>query len=165
MNHGQTPHVSGLFINSGAGGFGNHADWTGPGYLCFGTSDGLAFADVNGDGRPDILTVDTANFDAYTAYYSQTGSYRWRLNNGDPNIEHWPTTQDFLSLRATDPGQAVAPFVDLDNDTASCQTGPTPRSPRPTAGSTSRRARRLARISRPSTRAPGRPRARPTGSG
>jgi len=173
VNHGQSPHVSGLFLNSGAGGFGRnlftvsllsstvnppnlgnsnemrfvgdltgdgrvdffflgwgglgtmcvnqgvaaHADWTGPSFLCFGTADGLAFADVNGDGKIDVLSLDLANFDAYTAYYAQTATYLWRLNNGDPNINHWPTTQDFLSLRTTDPNaSAAAPFVDLDND-------------------------------------------------
>ena len=172
-NHGQTAHLSGLFLNNGAGGFGKnlftvgfvasqvarpnlgnsnemrfvgdltgdgrvdffflgwsgfgtmcvnqgvaaHADWTGPGFLCFGTADGLAFADVNGDGRIDVLSFDLANFDTYTAYYSQTATYLWRLNNGDPNIQTWPTTQNFLSLRITDPAASVAaPFVDLNND-------------------------------------------------
>jgi hypothetical protein len=172
VNHGQTPHLSGLFINHGAGGFGQnlftvsfqpstvsfpnlnlsnevrfvgdltgdgrvdfyflswsglgvlcvnqgvaqHADWTGPGFLCSGTTDGLAFADVNGDGKLDVLTMDISNFDAYTAYYSQTAPYLWRLNNGDPNIGSWPTTQDFLALRVTDPTSPAAPFVDLNND-------------------------------------------------
>jgi hypothetical protein len=174
VNHGQSPHVSGLFINNGAGGFGQnlftvgilgspldppnlgnsnemrfvgdfngdgkvdlfflgwsgfgtlcinqgvapHADWTGPSFQCFGTADGLAFADVNGDGRLDVLSLDIAGFDTYAAYYAQTTSYVWRLNNGDPDINHWPTTRDFLSLRITDPAAAAtgAPFVDLDND-------------------------------------------------
>lgn len=173
VNHGQSPHLSGLFINNGNGGFGKnlftvsfqpstasfpnlgisnemrfvgdltgdgrvdffficwsglgvmcvnqgvstHSDWTGPDYLCFGTSDGLAFADVNGDGRIDVLSMDVNNFDAYTTYYSQTASYFWRLNNGNANIQSWPTTQNFLSLRVTDPSSPAAPFVDLDNDT------------------------------------------------
>lgn len=171
VNHGQTPHLSGLFLNNGTGfgqnlftaslqpapesfpnldlsnelrfvgdltgdgrvdlyflcwsglgvlcvnqGVAAHADWTGPGYLCFGTSDGLAFADVNGDGKIDVLTFDVSNFDAYTAYHAQTAPYLWRLNNGTPNIESWPTTRDFLALRVTDPTAAAAPFVDLDND-------------------------------------------------
>jgi len=174
VNHGQTPHLSGLFLNTGntGSGFGKnlftvsfqgstanppslgisnemrfvgdltgdglvdfyfigwsgtgvmcvnqgvaaHADWTGPGYLCFGTTDALAFSDVNGDGKIDILGMDITNFDSYTAYYSQTAPYLWRLNNGDPNIQHWPTTQNFLSLRVTDPSASVAPFVDLNND-------------------------------------------------
>jgi len=174
VNHGQTPHLSGLFLNNGAGGFGKnlftvsfqastvarpnlgnsnemrfvgdltgdglvdffflgwsgfgtmcvnqgvaaHADWTGPSFLCFGTADGLAFADVNGDGKIDVLSLDITNFDSYTAYYSQTATYLWRLNNGDPNIQNWPTTQNFLGLRITDPAAAAAaaPFVDLNND-------------------------------------------------
>ena len=174
VNHGQAQHLSGLFLNDGAGRFGQnlftvslvpstvnapnlgnsnemrfvgdltgdglvdffflgwsglgtlcvnrgvaaHVDWTGPSFLCFGTADGLAFADVNGDGKIDVLSMDISNFDTYTAYYTQTATYLWRLNNGDPNINHWPTTQDFLALRITDPNAAVAaaPFVDLDND-------------------------------------------------
>lgn len=172
VNHGQFPHLSGLFLNSGGGRFGQnlftvaiqasqtaypnmdlsneikfigdvtgdgrpdlyfiswsgrgvlcvnqgvaaHADWTGPTYVCSGTSDGLAFADVNGDGKIDILGVDIANFDPYIAYYSQTAKYMWRLNNGTPDITSWPTTTDFLSLRVTDPSAVAAPFVDLNND-------------------------------------------------
>ena len=35
------------------------------------------------------------------------------VNNGDPNINHWPTTQNFAALRPTDPNAwAAAPFVD-----------------------------------------------------
>jgi PKD domain len=172
VNHGQSPHLSGLFINNGSGGFGKnlftvsfqpsptsfpnldlsnemrfvgdltgdglvdfyflswsglgvlcvnqgvatHSDWTGPGYRCSGSADGMAFDDVNGDGKIDVLTFDLTNFDTYTTYYSQTATYQWRLNNGNPNIETWPTTQDFLSLRVRDPSQATAPFVDLNND-------------------------------------------------
>lgn len=172
MNHGQTPHLSGLFISDGAGefgknlftvsfqsssesypnlnltnevrfvgdlngdglvdfyftswsglggacinqGIGHHADWTGPDYLCFGTTDGLAFADVNGDGKIDVLTLDTTDFDPYTAYYSQTAPYLWRLNNGSQNVASWPAAQDFLSLRVIDPTSVAAPFVDLNND-------------------------------------------------
>ncbi|HEU4730362.1 MAG TPA: PKD domain-containing protein [Kofleriaceae bacterium] len=173
VNHGQTPHLSGLFINNASGGFGNnlftvgvqaapqnpaylglsnemrfvgdlngdgridlfflcwsgfgvlcinqgvaaHSDWTGPGYQCFNTSDGVAFSDVNGDGKIDVLALaDISNFDVYAAYYAQTAPYVWRLNNGDPNINHWPTTQNFLALRVTDPLAVAAPFVDLNND-------------------------------------------------
>ncbi len=174
VNHGQTPHLSGVFLNNGAGGFGpnlftvgfqrstvdppnlgnsnemrfvgdlngdglvdffflgwsgfgtmcinqgvaQHADWSGPSFLCYGTADGLAFADVNGDGKIDVLSMDISNFDAYTAYYSQTATYLWRLNNGDPDINHWPTTQNFTALRITDPNaaSAAAQFVDLNND-------------------------------------------------
>src|SRR5215475_11264088 len=173
VNHGQTPHLSWLFLNNGAGGFGQnlftvgfqsstanppnlgnsnemrfvgdlngdgrvdffflgwsgfgtlcvnqgvaqHADWTGPSFTCYGTADGLAFADVNGDGKIDVLSLDISNFDTYTAYYSQTAPYLWRLNNGDPNINHWPTTTNFTALRITDPNAAAAaPFLDLNND-------------------------------------------------
>ena len=173
VNHGQTRHLSGLFLNNGAGGFGKnlfsvsfqastvdppnlgnsnemrfvgdfngdglvdffflgwvglgvlcinqgvapHADWTGPSFLCYGTADGLAFADVNGDGKIDVLSLDPSNFDVYPAYYAQTATYVWRLNNGDPDINHWPTTQNFLGLRITDPNaSAAAPFLDLNND-------------------------------------------------
>ncbi|HET7500367.1 MAG TPA: PKD domain-containing protein [Kofleriaceae bacterium] len=173
VNHGQTPHLSGLFINNASGGFGKnlftvgfqrapqdpaelglsnemrfvgdfngdgrvdffflcwsgfgvlcinqgvaaHSDWTGPSYQCFSTTDGVAFSDVNGDGKIDVLALaDINNFDVYAAYYAQTAPYVWRLNNGDPNINHWPTTQNFLSLRVTDPAAVAAPFVDLNND-------------------------------------------------
>lgn len=172
MNHGQTPHLSGLFVNDGGGTFGKnlftvsfesssesypnlnltnevrfvgdlngdglvdfyftswsglgaacinqgvaqHADWRGPGYLCYGATDALAFADVNGDGKIDVLTLDSGGFDVYTAYYSHTASYVWRLNNGSPNIDSWPVTRDFRPLRAIDPAAAAAPFVDLNND-------------------------------------------------
>jgi hypothetical protein len=177
VNHGQAPHLSGLFLNTGAGGFGRnlftvsflastvsepnlgnsnemrfvgdltgdgkvdffflgwsglgtlcvnqgvvaHADWTGPSFLCFGTVDVLAFADVNGDGKIDVLSMDISNFDTfdpYDPYYAQIATYLWRLNNGDPNLNHWPTTRDFLSLRFTDPNAAAAaaPFVDLNGD-------------------------------------------------
>ena len=34
------------------------------------------------------------SFDVYTAYYSQTAPYLWRLNNGTPNIKTWPTTHE-----------------------------------------------------------------------
>ena len=173
VNHGQTSHLSGVFLNTGAGfgknlftvsflasqvdppnlgnsnemrfvgdltgdglvdffflgwsGFGTlcvnqgvaaHNDWTGPSFLCFGTADGLAFADVDGDGKIDVLSLDISSFDTYDAYYSQTATYLWRLNNGDPDINHWPTTRDFAALRITDPdaAAAAAPFLDLDND-------------------------------------------------
>lgn len=171
VNHSQTPHLSGLFINNGAG-FGQNlftvslqpspvsppnmgnsnemkfvgdltgdgrvdffftgwiglgvmcanqgvvqgSDWTGPGYLCYGTSDALAFADVNGDGKIDVMGLDLTNFEAYTAYYSHTARYVWRLNNGDPNITTWPTTDNFLDLRVTDPGSPFPGFVDLNGD-------------------------------------------------
>jgi hypothetical protein len=172
MNHGQTPHLSGVFVNDGAGLFGKnlftvsfqpsseswpnlnltnevrfvgdlngdglvdfyfvswsglgaacinqgvaqHADWIGPGYLCYGVTDGLAFGDVNGDGKIDALTLDSTSFDPYTAYYSNTAPYVWRLNNGSPNVASWPITRDLLSLRVIDPTAVAAPFVDLDND-------------------------------------------------
>jgi len=172
VNHAQWPHLSGLFLNNGAGGFGKNLftvslqpsqvsfpdmgtsnemkfvgdltgdgrvdlyftgwsgegvmcvnqgklqgpDRTGPGFQCFGTSDALAIADVNGDGRVDVLGLDIPSFDVYTAYYSHTGNYVWRLNNGDPNINNWPTTQRFLDLRVTDPSSPSPPFVDLNGD-------------------------------------------------
>jgi hypothetical protein len=174
VNHGQTDHVGGLFINNGAGAFGKNlytvamqpsqvnwpnfnlsnelkfvgdltgdgrvdlvfqswsgfgvvcvnqgithgSDWTGPGYICYGTTDTLAFSDVNGDGKVDVLALEVGGdgFDVYTAYYSQTASFVWRLNNGNPNIATWPTTRNFLSLRVTDPAAVAAPFVDLNND-------------------------------------------------
>jgi hypothetical protein len=172
VNHGQWPHLSGLFVNSGAGGFGKNLftvslqpsseswpsmgtsnevsfvgdltgdgrvdfffkgwsgigvmcanrgvvsgpDWTGPGYTCFGTTDALAFADVNGDGRIDILALSPSGFDTYAAHYSHTGAYLWRLNNGTPNLQTWPTTQSFLALRVTDPSSPSPPFVDLNGD-------------------------------------------------
>ena len=172
VNHGQWPHLSGLFVNNGAGGFGKNlftvslqpsqtsfpdmgisnemsfvgdltgdgrvdlffkgwsgsgvmcanqgvvqgSDWVGPSYTCFGTTDALAFADVNGDGQIDILAVSPSGFDTYAAYYAHTGPYVWRLNNGNPNPGTWATTQSFLGLRVTDPSSPAPPFVDLDGD-------------------------------------------------
>ena len=174
VNHGQTEHVSGLFVYRGGGVFGKNlytvslqpsptnwpdqnlsndlrfvgdltgdgrvdlvfqswsglgvicvnqgvvqrSDWTGPGYLCYGTTDAVAFSDVNGDGKIDVLALEVGGngFDVYTAYYSQTASYVWRLNNGNPDIDTWPVTRNFLSLRVSDPAAVAAPFVDLNND-------------------------------------------------
>jgi hypothetical protein len=183
VNHSQTRHISGLFLNTGAGGFGRnlftvafagafdsslvdapnmgnsnemrfvgdltgdgkvdlfflgwyglgthcvnqgtavHGDWSGPSFLCYGTGDGLAFADVNGDGKIDVLSmpvVDSSAFDVYATYYAQTVPHFWRLNNGDPDINHWPIVadKDFLSLRITDPNAAAADssFLDLNCD-------------------------------------------------
>src|ERR1041385_691504 len=92
-----------LCVNQGVAA---HTDWTGPSFLCFGTADGLAFADVNGDGKIDVLSLDISSFDTYTAYYSQTATYLWRLNNGDPDINNWPTTTAFPTLHITDPNAA-----------------------------------------------------------
>jgi hypothetical protein len=183
VNHSQTRHISGLFLNTGAGGFGknlftvafdssfnsplvdapnmgnsnemrfvgdltgdgkvdlfflgwyglgthcvnqgtaDHGDWSGPSFQCYGTGDGLAFADVNGDGKIDVLSmpiVDSSSFDVYATYYAQTVPHFWRLNNGDPDINHWPIVmdKDFPSLRITDPAAAVADssFLDLNCD-------------------------------------------------
>src|SRR5262249_16906177 len=105
--------LGGLCINQGVA---QHSDWAGPGSVCYGTTDGLAFGDVNGDGKIDVLTFEVTSFDPYTAYYAQTAPYLWRLNNGSPNIETWPTTRDFTALRVIDRTAVAAPFVDLNND-------------------------------------------------
>jgi hypothetical protein len=177
VNHAQNPHLSGLFVNNGAGGFGANlftvalqpssvhppsmdqsnemkyvgdltgdgrvdlyftgwsglgvmcvnqgpvsgVDWSGPGYTCYGTTDALDVADVNGDGRPDVLGLDLSSFDTYTTYYSHTGNYVWRLNNGDPNINQWTAipSQRFLELHATHSFSPSPPFVDLSGSRGS----------------------------------------------
>ena len=172
VNHGQWPHLSGLFINDGRGGFGENLftvavqpspddwaylgqsneigfvgdltgdgrvdlffhgwsgygvvcvnqgnvvgpDWSGPGFSCFATTDILAYGDVNGDGRIDVLAVSPSSFNAYDAYYAHTASYVWRLNDGDPNIQTWPTTGSFLDLRVNDSVSPSPPFLDLNGD-------------------------------------------------
>jgi hypothetical protein len=172
VNHAQYAHLSGLFLNNGAGGFGKNlftvslqgspaayprmdlsnemkfvgdltgdgrvdlyftgwsgvgvmcvnqgvtqaTDWKGPSYLCFETTDALDFADVNGDGKIDVLGLSDQGFDVYEAYYAHTASYVWRLNNGDPDINKWPTTQSFIGLHPTNQRSPSAPFVDLNGD-------------------------------------------------
>ncbi|HET7505473.1 MAG TPA: CRTAC1 family protein [Kofleriaceae bacterium] len=174
VNHAQLPHLSGLFVNTGKGGFGENlfsvalqpspddfphmdlsnemkyvgdltgdglvdfyftgwsgfgvmcvnqgvvsgADWSGPGYTCYGTTDALDVADVNGDGRPDVLGLDLSSFDTYTTYYSHTGKYVWRLNTGDPDINHWTEVpaERFHELHPAHAFSASPPFVDLDGD-------------------------------------------------
>ncbi|HEU4729649.1 MAG TPA: CRTAC1 family protein [Kofleriaceae bacterium] len=95
------------------------ADWSGPGYMCYGTTDALDVADVNGDGRPDVLGLkDLSSFDTYATYYSHTAEYVWRLNNGDPDINHWEAipTSRFLELHAAHAFSPSPPFVDLNGD-------------------------------------------------
>ena len=107
---------SGIGVMCASRGIVSGTDWSGPGFTCYGTTDALAFADVNGDGKIDVLAVSPSNFDTYATYYSNTATYIWRLNNGSPNIQSWPTTQNFAALRVTDPSSPAPPFVDLDGD-------------------------------------------------
>ena len=174
VNHGQFPHLSGLFVNGGSSGFGQNLftvalepapeaerwarldlsnemgfvgdlngdgrvdlffigwsdyavlcvnqgngtgpDWSGPRFHCYGTTEPVAFGDVNGDGRIDVLAVGQPGLDPYDAYRSNTSLFVWRLNNGNADIETWPTTDDFLGLRVADPGSPAPPFLDLNGD-------------------------------------------------
>lgn len=89
-----------------------HSDWTGPSFLCYATYQPVTFADVNGDGRIDVETLTAAPYTAYKAY-CRTLPTVWRLNNGNPDINTWPTQADpytFVGVAA--PGA----LLDLNND-------------------------------------------------
>jgi hypothetical protein len=161
VNHGQGCHVSGLWLNSGAGRFGQnlwtgsvsraatngaaldlsnemmfvgdltgdgrvdmyfldwsglgamcvntgdaaHSDWTGPSFTCYQALEPKTFADVNGDGKIDIEVLDpTPAYDVYKDN-CRTAPRSWRLNNGDPDFNSWPSeANDFRFVGLAAPG-------------------------------------------------------------
>lgn len=167
VNHGQTPHRSGLWLGDGAafgknlytvavspgqpnwvdlsitneirkvadfngdgrpdiyliswGGLGalcstqpqtTQDGWTGPRMICYGAWESRTFADVNGDGKLDVETLDVSGgYDYYRAYCRNQATV-WRLNNGNANPNTWPSTSDYFDLVGGEPGA----LLDLDGD-------------------------------------------------
>jgi len=94
------------------------SDWSGPSFRCYSAWAPQAFGDVDNDGRIDVLTIaSTGSYNTYRHDYSHSGAYVWRLNNGNPNPNSWPTTTTFAALRPSDPNVWTSPvFVDLNLD-------------------------------------------------
>ncbi len=169
VNHGQTCHHSGLWLNNGAGAFGQnlysvavtpahndsvitglsnemqlvadfngdgkvdmyllgwsgrgalcinqgtaaHADWTGPSFVCYQAWAAKNFADVNGDGRIDVEIIDpSVPYDPYKDD-CRTLPLSWRLNNGNPDPNTWPSdSNDFDFVGVAPPGA----LIDFNND-------------------------------------------------
>src|SRR6185369_14597838 len=102
--------VGGLCVNTGTAA---HADWSGPAFECYAAFKPRAFGDVNGDGRIDVQVVDpSVPYDVYKDY-ARTLPTSWRLNNGDPNFNKWPSdANDFHFVGKAAPGV----LLDLNND-------------------------------------------------
>jgi hypothetical protein len=94
--------LGGLCVNTGTAA---HGDWTGPGFDCYTALEPRAFGDVNGDGRIDVQVVDpSAPYDVYKDW-ARTLPTSWRLNNGDPNFNSWPSdANDFHFVGKAAPG-------------------------------------------------------------
>lgn len=91
-----------------------HADWTGPSFLCYANYQGLAFGDINGDGKIDVETFDPT-MGAYDNYkqYARTLATRWHLNNGSPNINTWAVDNNPFNYVGLAGANTI---LDLNND-------------------------------------------------
>jgi hypothetical protein len=82
-----------------------NSDWSGPTFTCYQALEPKTFADVNGDGKIDIEVLDaTPEYDVYKDN-CRTAPRSWRLNNGDPNFNSWPSDTNyfhFVGLAAPD---------------------------------------------------------------
>jgi hypothetical protein len=79
------------------------SDWSGPSFACYQSLSPRGFADVNGDGKMDVLVIDSAAPDNPYRSNLRLQPTMWRLNNGDPNINKWPTDSNpfhFVGLAA-----------------------------------------------------------------
>jgi hypothetical protein len=90
-----------------------HADWTGPSFLCYQAWAAKNFADVNGDGRIDVEIVDpSAPYDPYKDD-CRTLPLSWRLNNGNPDPNTWPSDSNYFHFVGV---AAPGALIDFNND-------------------------------------------------
>ena len=99
-----------LCINQGTAA---HADWTGPSFICYQAWAAKNFADVNGDGRIDVEIVDPST--PYDPYKDdcRTLPLSWRLNNGNPDPNTWPSDSNYFHFVGV---AAPGALIDFNND-------------------------------------------------